>query len=253
MEKCVSLRGIGPSQLVFGELLADEGETLRFTVFYSCEKARSEGIIRPKLVLNFPPFQPLTLEWKKDCGGLLASSISVGTSWHGSDIINQGKTMDAFGLFPSYAVDEETRDLEFFVSTSYQDIISLEKVVVTVEKPRVVSVRVNPNNPLSLSSLKTASLQSHFICLNDGESLVVITLSFLYRPLEFSIVKKCRKPQLRRAQGFTVYHATSIVVVLAISVAAMSGYLFYRRSRRLSKVHRSMGDYRPLRLNMNTS
>lgn len=38
MEKCVSLRGIGPNQLMFGELLADEGETVRFTVFYSCEK-----------------------------------------------------------------------------------------------------------------------------------------------------------------------------------------------------------------------
>lgn len=213
MDKCVSLRGIGSSQLLFGELLAEEGETYRFTVFYSCEKARSEGIIHPKLVLNFPPFQPVKLEWRKDCGGMLASSISVGTTWHGSDIINQGRTMEAFGLSPSYTIDEETRDLEIFVSTSYQDVISLEKVVVTVEKPRVVSVRVNPNNPISLSSVKTASLQLHFVCLNDGESLVVITLSFLYRPLEFSLVKKCRKPQLRRAQGFTVYHADRKSVV----------------------------------------
>lgn len=76
--------------------------------------------------------------------------------------------MEAFGLSPSYTIDEETRDLEIFVSTSYQDVISLEKVVVTVEKPRVVSVRVNPNNPISLSSVKTASLQLHFVCLNDG-------------------------------------------------------------------------------------
>lgn len=38
MDKCVSLRGIGSSQLLFGELLAEEGETYRFTVFYSCEK-----------------------------------------------------------------------------------------------------------------------------------------------------------------------------------------------------------------------
>lgn len=185
-----------------------------------------------------------------------------------SDIISQGKTMEAFGLFPSYTIDEDTRDLEFFVSTSYQDAISLDKVVVTVEKPRVVSVRVNPNNPVTLSSSKTVSLQSHFVCMNDGkllmhvrrcipltssigESLVVISLSFLYRPLEFSIIKKCRKPQLRRARGFTVYHATSIVVVIAVSIAAFSGYLFYRRTKRL-KGQRNIGDYRPLRLNMNT-
>eukprot|EP00871_Galdieria_phlegrea_P004242 jgi/Galph1/4819/GphlegSOOS_G3442.1 len=236
-EKCVSIRGLSTTQQVSGKLLMEEGETDRFAIFYSCEKARREGIINTRLVLNFPPYEPLTFQWKKDCGGMQTTSISVGTSWHGrhvADIISEGKTAEPFSFITSYLIDEDKRDFEFFVSTTSEDVTSLEKVVITVEKPRIVATRVSPSGQLPLSATKTAPVQLHFICLNDGESQVVITLPFLYRSLEFSVLKKCRKPQLRRAQGFTVYHATGIVVLAALAVSIASGYLFLRRKRKSS-------------------
>lgn len=236
-------------------------EVTLFQISYEC---LTKGSAKIFVSVGIPPFQNLTATWEKDCGGRMASKLSVGTAEGSSDIVDMGKPT------PKYMVGIENigtehseehlhlpgnqSDWMFYMKYGDSDAergvakdyaLHIGRIGVTVEHPEVIAAstprlsapgtigwREMTNAENSLQPGDKLRVSFHFACRKVGESRLLITVPILdYDTLEFGIAKECD-------HAGTAHRSKQFVLTVGnvfwgfVVIAVVAGAYFVRRRRK---------------------
>eukprot|EP00172_Hildenbrandia_rubra_P004109 Plantae.Rhodophyta-Hildenbrandia_rubra.ctg7678.p1 GENE.Plantae.Rhodophyta-Hildenbrandia_rubra.ctg7678~~Plantae.Rhodophyta-Hildenbrandia_rubra.ctg7678.p1 ORF type:complete len:525 (-),score=79.72 Plantae.Rhodophyta-Hildenbrandia_rubra.ctg7678:8330-9904(-) len=252
----VSLRGTTTG----GTLLSDD--PTQVSVIHNCHQSETESALI-SFTLAIPPWNNLTAEWRKDCGGNDARGLQIGTEGPGG-----GQVVQASKLTPEYNVSDTTKLSEalseekihnveedmstvtyFITNTGKDSSLHIDSLTITTSNPDVVLTRfevprmgsligtgyLDGHHRTVLASGETKNLRLHFYCRAKGQTLILVTLPiFAFKTVEFGFVKTCREPMVYHRVGFlgTAGFLWDAIIALGILSVCGFGCCYIRRKRR---------------------
>lgn len=228
----------------------------KIAIMYSCI---GHGETSLDVKIQVPPWSDMTTSFKKDCGGGVATSVSIGTSRSLDDIVSHGAVTEKYkpsffhklgrlqASLSSPDVNENQHESTFVIrhdGPPGSESIHFSNIILTVGDRTFL--RVMQESYVSTSSYlgksggvlapgESRMLVLHYICLRAGRSYVVVSLPLLrYATIEFGIVKQCKGPTVHEARSFFNVRAIEDIVLASI-VGAVLLLCVVRRCRDLSQ------------------
>lgn len=222
----------------------------KFSVVYECHATETANIV---FSVAIPPWDNVTVSWRKDCGGKHSQSLLIGTTGPGSfDVIHDGELSSQYNITDaSYigdvrgSVEEIPGNVDYkrFYITNSDDTseIQIQTASMTMSDPGVVTTLVETPMVASSSYIAatgatigrktTKSLYLHFICKREGMSLILVTLPVLrYKNIEFGFMKQCFAPKVHRQSGFLQTAGSLMAAIFfLVIVGGGAGWVYWRR------------------------
>lgn len=233
--------------------LSSDSATI-FTVIYDCDGATT-GVI--DFSLEIPPWDNITAQWRKDCGGSHSQALLIGTTGKDSfDVMQDGELASLYNVTDKTSLDDangvisvipEDVDTKRFYLTNSDDTsdIHIQTITTTMSDPKILTASVEtpvigtsylPSIGDVIRRHETKLLWLHFVCKREGRSLVLVTLPTLrYKNVEFGFVKVCDEPKVYHHSGFLQTASSLIGTVLTLGILAAIGTCLYMRRRQGAK------------------
>lgn len=227
----------------------------KFSVVYECHATETANIM---FSVAIPPWDNITVSWRKDCGGRHSQSLLIGTNGPGTvDVIHDGELNSEYNITDaSYIGDVQGSvkeipgnvDYKRFYITNSDDTseIQIQTPSMTMSDPGVVTTLVETPMVASSSYISatgatierktTKSLYLHFICKKEGMSLILVTLPVLrYKNIEFGFLKQCFAPKVHRQSGFLQTAGSLMAAIFFLVLFGGGAAWVYWRRRNSSK------------------
>lgn len=223
-----------------------------FTVMYDCNKRTT---VEVRLSIAIPPWDNVTIDWRKDCGGRPPQALVIGSSGKDSyNIMHNGELAAGFNVSENEKVaDVDGRVSEvpaaitssrFYISNDdTTSDIHIQTISLTISNPDVLESFVGvPRMGRGSSYLASNGgvvrrqdmkiLLLHYVCKKAGRSLVLVTLPVVqYKNVEFGFLKVCEKPHAYYHNGFMTA-GSLMLTIFAVVIGLLIGACWCMARRR---------------------
>ena len=180
------------------------------------------------VVIKFeiPYYYPITLAWQHDCHNLTDSNsdakLTIGSTVFASDIVSEG--LINLEYQQGKLVGTDVYVSSFFITSSKD--IDISTPIITANKQILQPKFDLLSNKLS-NTPKCFTL--HYRCIDDGASEVKITIPLGTSHIEFTLVKLCKRPQVRIERGGVTANNLFLGIGCVACLTTLGSILYSRK------------------------
>jgi hypothetical protein len=218
----IKIRGPGAT----GAFLS--GEPTTFKLLNECKEA---GLALVKF--DIPYYDLITLGWQHACLNLTETDpdlkLTIGTTAQDSDIVSNNELNMEYQH--GKVIDTDIYVTNFYVTASQE--IQIPPPILTANKQIL-----HPKFELYSNNLgsEPALFKLNYRCIDDGASEVKVTIPLGVSHVEFTLVKLCKRPQVRVERGGVTANGLFLGIGCAACLITLGLMLYSRKKSRIEEV-----------------